>query len=79
MCWVMCQSTRGEDLLNQEIKKSIPYNVKGTPNFISLHVKAYALVQAHISRLDLPSLDYITDQITELDSQLSVSPRPWLM
>ncbi|KAI8647168.1 Sec63 Brl domain-containing protein [Parasitella parasitica] len=62
-----------EDLLNQEIEKFIPYNVKGTPNFISPHVKAYVLVQAHISRLILPSSDYITDQITVLDSAIRFS------
>ncbi|KAI7898946.1 Sec63 Brl domain-containing protein, partial [Cokeromyces recurvatus] len=59
-----------EDVLNAEIEKFIPYEVKGTPNFISPHVKAYVLVQAHVSRLELPSSDYITDQITVLDSAI---------
>ncbi|KAI8983869.1 Sec63 Brl domain-containing protein [Pilobolus umbonatus] len=62
-----------EDLLNQEIERFIPYNVKGTPNFISPHVKAYVLIQAHISRLQLPSSDYITDQVTVLDSAIRFS------
>lgn len=62
-----------EDILNQEIEKFIPYPVKGEPKYISPHVKAYVLTQAHISRLDLPSSDYITDQITVLDSAIRFS------
>ncbi|KAI8370380.1 Sec63 Brl domain-containing protein [Radiomyces spectabilis] len=59
-----------EDLLNQEIEKHIPFKVEGGRNFISPHVKAYVLVQAHIGRLELPITDYITDQITVLDSAI---------
>lgn len=57
-----------EDLLNQEIEKHIPYKVKPPRYMISPHVKAYVLTQAHISRIELPISDYITDQITVLDS-----------
>ncbi|KAI9492472.1 Sec63 Brl domain-containing protein [Zychaea mexicana] len=59
-----------EDLLNQEIEKHIPYPVTGTRDFKSPHIKAYVLTQAHISRLELPISDYITDQITVLDSAI---------
>ncbi|CAO3587825.1 unnamed protein product [Absidia cylindrospora] len=59
-----------EDLLNQEIEKHVPFKVKSTRNYISPHVKAFVLTQAHISRLELPISDYITDQITVLDSAI---------
>ncbi|KAI9314045.1 Sec63 Brl domain-containing protein [Dichotomocladium elegans] len=59
-----------EDLLNQEIEKHIPYKVKGARDFKTPYVKAYVLTQAHISRLELPISDYITDQITVLDSSI---------
>ncbi|KAI8147505.1 Sec63 Brl domain-containing protein [Fennellomyces sp. T-0311] len=59
-----------EDLLNQEIEKHIPYPVMGTRDFKSPHIKAYVLTQAHISRLELPISDYITDQVTVLDSAI---------
>lgn len=59
-----------EDLLNQEIEKHIPYKVKGPRDFKSPHVKAYVLTQAHMSQLELPISDYITDQITVLDSAI---------
>ncbi|KAI7865814.1 Sec63 Brl domain-containing protein [Spinellus fusiger] len=62
-----------EDILNQEIEKFIPYNVKGARSFQSPHVKAYVLIQAHISRLELPIPDYITDQVTVLDSSIRFS------
>ncbi|KAI7887163.1 activating signal cointegrator 1 complex subunit 3 [Lichtheimia hyalospora FSU 10163] len=59
-----------EDLLNQEIEKFIPYKVRGSRDFKSPHIKAYVLTQAHISRIELPISDYITDQITVLDSSI---------
>ncbi|KAI8086190.1 Sec63 Brl domain-containing protein [Halteromyces radiatus] len=59
-----------EDILNQEIEKHVPFKVKSTRNYISPHVKAFVLTQAHISRLELPISDYITDQITVLDSAI---------
>ncbi|ORX62001.1 Sec63-domain-containing protein [Hesseltinella vesiculosa] len=59
-----------EDLLNQEIEKHVPHKVTATRNYISPHVKAFVLTQAHISRLELPITDYITDQITVLDSAI---------
>jgi replicative superfamily II helicase len=62
-----------EDLLNQEIEKCVPYDVKGMRDFKTPFVKAYVLVQAHISRLELPISDYITDQITVLDSAIRFS------
>ncbi|CAO3640291.1 unnamed protein product [Cunninghamella blakesleeana] len=59
-----------EDLLNQAIEKHVPFKVKSTQNYISPHVKAFVLMQAHISRLELPISDYITDQVTVLDSSV---------
>ncbi|KAI9305339.1 Sec63 Brl domain-containing protein [Cunninghamella echinulata] len=59
-----------EDLLNQAIEKHVPFKVKSTQNYISPHVKAFVLLQAHISRLELPISDYITDQVTVLDSSV---------
>ncbi|KAI8066325.1 Sec63 Brl domain-containing protein [Gongronella butleri] len=59
-----------EDLLNQEIEKHVPFKVTATRNYISPHVKAFVLTQAHISRIELPITDYITDQITVLDSAI---------
>ncbi|KAG0171135.1 hypothetical protein DFQ28_003899 [Apophysomyces sp. BC1034] len=62
-----------EDILNQEIEKHVPFAVLGTRHMISPHVKAYVLTQAHICRLELPISDYITDQITVLDSAIRFS------
>lgn len=59
-----------EDLLNREIEKDVVYPVQTMESYISPHVKAYVLLQAHFARLPLPISDYITDQITVLDSAI---------
>jgi hypothetical protein len=59
-----------EDLLNREIEKDVVYPVQSMDSYISPHVKAYVLMQAHFARLPLPISDYITDQITVLDSAI---------
>ncbi|KAH8550562.1 Sec63 Brl domain-containing protein [Umbelopsis sp. PMI_123] len=59
-----------EDLLNREIEKDVVYPVQSMESYISPHVKAYVLLQAHFARLPLPISDYITDQITVLDSAI---------
>ncbi|KAG2182998.1 hypothetical protein INT44_005979, partial [Umbelopsis vinacea] len=59
-----------EDLLNREIEKDIVYPVQSMDSYISPHVKAYVLLQAHFARLPLPISDYITDQITVMDSAI---------
>ena len=62
-----------EDLINAELSKNLPLDA----NHLSLpmwdpHVKAFLLLQAYFSRIDLPISDYVGDQISVLDQSIRI-------
>ena len=62
-----------EDLLNTEISKKILYPGEELGiRMVDPHVKAYVLIQARMSRVELPVEDYIPDTITVLDQALRI-------
>jgi replicative superfamily II helicase len=54
-----------EDLINSEFAKKLPLPCEGPMD--SPHVKAFLLLQAHLSRSDMPIPDYVTDLKSVLD------------
>ena len=66
----MCRATEydelpvrhNEDLINAELSANLPLKAEGfgLPMW-DPHVKAFLLLQAHFSRIDLPITDYIGD------------------
>lgn len=52
-----------EDLINIELSKVLPFGAEalGLPMW-DPHVKAFLLLQAFMSRIELPITDYVTDQ-----------------
>ncbi|KAI9848594.1 MAG: hypothetical protein M1837_007263 [Sclerophora amabilis] len=77
----MCHATEydelpvrhNEDLINAELSKNLPLNAEnlGLPMW-DPHVKAFLLLQAHMSRVDLPISDYVTDQNSVLDQSIRI-------
>lgn len=69
--------TRGflclEDLINAELSKNLPLNAEalGLPMW-DPHVKAFLLLQAYFSRIDLPISDYVGDQNSVLDQSIRI-------
>lgn len=69
--------TRGfpllEDLINAELSKNLPLNAGtlGLPMW-DPHVKAFLLLQAYLSRIDLPISDYVGDQNSVLDQSIRI-------
>ncbi|KAH9210447.1 Sec63 Brl domain-containing protein [Leptodontidium sp. 2 PMI_412] len=63
-----------EDLINAELAKNLPLSIKafGDLPLWDPHVKAYLLLQAHMSRIDLPITDYVGDQTSVLDQAIRV-------
>ncbi|KAL9657052.1 hypothetical protein ABK040_002678 [Willaertia magna] len=61
-----------EDKLNQELSQAVPLGVY-LHDFESPHIKTYLLLQAHIERVKLPIVDYITDTRTILDSVIRIA------
>lgn len=62
-----------EDLINAELSKNLPLNAET----LSLpmwdpHVKAFLLLQAYFSRIELPISDYVGDQNSVLDQSIRV-------
>ena len=62
-----------EDLINAELSKNLPLNAE----ILSLpmwdpHVKAFLLLQAYFSRIDLPISDYVGDQNSVLDQSIRI-------
>ena len=62
-----------EDLINAELSKNLPLDA----STMSLpmhdpHVKAFLLLQAYFSRIDLPISDYVGDQNSVLDQSIRV-------
>lgn len=61
-----------EDLLNEELSKHCRYPAEHL-TYDSPNTKAFLLFQAHFSRLQLPSTDYITDLKSVLDQAIRIS------
>lgn len=68
----------GEAIMNIEMSAQSRYTVENTfsgdteLNMIDPHVKAFLLLQAHMSRVDLPIADYIQDTVSVLDQSLRI-------
>ena len=62
-----------EDLINAEMSKNLPLNVEvlGLPMW-DPHIKAFLLLQAYFSRIDLPISDYVGDQNSVLDQSIRI-------
>ena len=60
-----------EDLLNSQLAQSCPIKLTHA-SYDSSHTKANLLLQAHFSRLPLPSTDYFTDLKSVLDQALRI-------
>ncbi|TGO63167.1 hypothetical protein BOTNAR_0104g00150 [Botryotinia narcissicola] len=65
-----------EDLINIELSKNLPLpadaaHFNGLPMW-DPHVKAFLLLQAHMSRIDLPISDYVGDQTSVLDQAIRI-------
>lgn len=62
-----------EDLVNEALSENLPYpgNTFGLPMW-DPHVKAFLLLQAHMSRIDLPITDYVGDQTSVLDQAIRI-------
>lgn len=62
-----------EDLINAELSKALPLKADnfGLPMW-DPHVKAFLLLQAHFSRLELPISDYVGDQNSVLDQSIRI-------
>ena len=77
----MCRATEydelpvrhNEDLINAELSANLPLKAEGfgLPMW-DPHVKAFLLLQAHFSRIDLPITDYIGDQNSVLDQSIRI-------
>ena len=62
-----------EDLINDELSRNMPFSAAsfGMPMW-DPHVKAFLLLQAHMSRIGLPITDYVGDQTSVLDQAIRV-------
>ncbi|GAB7364562.1 hypothetical protein MBLNU230_g5369t1 [Neophaeotheca triangularis] len=77
----MCRATEydelpvrhNEDLINAELSNNLPLKADdfGLPMW-DPHVKAFLLLQAHFSRIDLPISDYVGDQNSVLDQAIRI-------
>ncbi|EON96555.1 putative activating signal cointegrator 1 complex subunit 3 protein [Phaeoacremonium minimum UCRPA7] len=77
----MCRATEydelpvrhNEDLINAELSKNLafPGTSFGLPMW-DPHVKAFLLLQAHMSRINLPITDYVGDQTSVLDQAIRI-------
>lgn len=62
-----------EDLVNETLSSNLPFpgHTFGLPMW-DPHVKAFLLLQAHMSRIDLPITDYVGDQTSVLDQAIRI-------
>ena len=62
-----------EDLINEELSRNMPFSAAsfGMPMW-DPHVKAFLLLQAHMSRIGLPITDYVGDQTSVLDQAIRI-------
>ncbi|OJJ50705.1 hypothetical protein ASPZODRAFT_126630 [Penicilliopsis zonata CBS 506.65] len=78
----MCSATEfdelpvrhNEDLINAELARNLPLSVEPMGNLPlwDPHVKSFLLLQAYMSRIDLPISDYVGDQISVLDQGIRI-------
>ncbi|PNY25026.1 helicase mug81 [Tolypocladium capitatum] len=77
----MCRATEydelpvrhNEDLVNDALSSNLPFpgHSFGLPMW-DPHVKSFLLLQAHMSRIDLPIADYVGDQTSVLDQAIRI-------
>ncbi|KAG6039095.1 hypothetical protein E4U41_003292 [Claviceps citrina] len=62
-----------EDAVNEALSSNLPYpgHAFGLPMW-DPHVKAFLLLQAHMSRIELPIADYVGDQTSVLDQAIRI-------
>jgi antiviral helicase SLH1 len=62
-----------EDLINETLSANLPFQGHsfGLPMW-DPHVKAFLLLQAHMSRIDLPITDYVGEQTSVLDQAIRI-------
>lgn len=81
LCW-MSRATEydelpvrhNEDLINGELSKNLPLSADkfdGLPLW-DPHIKAFLLLQAHMSRIELPITDYVGDKTSVLDQAIRI-------
>jgi antiviral helicase SLH1 len=78
----MCSATEfdelpvrhNEDLINAELAQNLPLSIDcmGDAPLWDPHTKAFLLLQAYMSRIDLPITDYVGDQTSVLDQGIRV-------
>ena len=78
----MCSATEfdelpvrhNEDLINAELARNLPLTVEsmGDLPMWDPHVKAFLLLQAYMTRVDLPITDYVGDQTSVLDQGIRI-------
>ena len=64
-----------EDLINAELAKNLPLGTEGLMDNLPMwdpHVKAFLLLQAFMSRVELPISDYVGDQTSVLDQSIRI-------
>ncbi|KAK5660264.1 hypothetical protein OQA88_12804 [Cercophora sp. LCS_1] len=62
-----------EDLINAELSKALPFPATSfSLPMWDPHVKAFLLLQAHMSRVGLPITDYVGDQTSVLDQAVRI-------
>ncbi|KAF2097208.1 Sec63-domain-containing protein [Rhizodiscina lignyota] len=80
LSWMSCATEydelpvrHNEDLINAELSANLPLKAEGfgLPMW-DPHVKAFLLLQAHFSRIDLPISDYVGDQTSVLDQAVRI-------
>ena len=80
LSWMCCATEfdelpvrHNEDLINAELSKNLPLSADalGLPMW-DPHVKAFLLLQAYMSRIDLPISDYVGDQNSVLDQSIRI-------
>ncbi|KAF2834722.1 Sec63-domain-containing protein [Patellaria atrata CBS 101060] len=80
LSWMSCATEydelpvrHNEDLINDELSNNLPLQADsfGLPMW-DPHVKAFLLLQAHFSRIDLPISDYVGDQTSVLDQSVRI-------
>ncbi|KAF1987287.1 Sec63-domain-containing protein [Aulographum hederae CBS 113979] len=80
LSWMSCATEydelpvrHNEDLINAELSENLPLKADtfGLPMW-DPHVKAFLLLQAHFSRIDLPISDYVGDRNSVLDQSVRI-------
>ncbi|KAH8689942.1 putative DEAD/DEAH box helicase [Talaromyces proteolyticus] len=81
LAW-MCSATEfdelpvrhNEDLINAELSRNLPLSPEpmGDLPMWDPHIKAFLLLQAYMSRIDLPISDYVGDQTSVLDQGIRI-------